>query len=507
MRIIKTDVAIMGSGISGMAAAIRARKAGLDVAVFEKRPFVGGAVSNTPIIIQVTRPEKEYQEKAFFTYMDYTNWSGNPHLVRTWIRYATQIPAYINGELKLPFVGEIKTPLEDIGVKPAYGGCFHHGMNVGDYYLLKGIGQGHGAALVCKKSKELLEELGGKVYLNTPITKLIREETAVTGAYALDKKTGEEIKIEAKAVVVASGGFPDNPEMLKEEIDVIRTDKNASGDGNMVPLHFTHGQMNGDGIKAVWEIGGAKGSSWLGTGTNVPNPGAAGDYTSWMQPTQLMTMVEQPYLTVNAYGERFISENLSDSHMDKFTTFYNQPGKKGFIVFDQDVADKIMTEGVEKTYFIFKNESIPSFVEQMEKCIAMGNTHMCIADSIEELAEKMGIDEAGLKKTIEEYNKSCDEGYDDEFFVKPEWLFPVRRPKFYCIQPVISGYSTVGGIRVNGKCEVLDQDLRPIPGLYAGGDCCLAEMHGARPVGATSVSTFAFATGFAIGDELSETLK
>ncbi len=507
MRSIKTDVAIMGSGLSGMAAALRAQKAGLSVAVFEKRPFQGGSVSNTPIIVQVTRPGREYQEKAFNTYMDYTNWSGNPHVVRTWIRYAAQIPKYVNQELGIPFAGGIMTELEDMGVKPAYGGSFDKGMNIGDYYLLKGIGQGHGAAVICKKAKDLFVKNGGQFFVNMPITKLLKEGDRVVGAMAYDKAADEEVKIEAKAVVVACGGAINNAQMLKEELDVTYTDKNASGDGNMVPLNFSNGQMDGDGIKAVWDIGGAHGKLWMGTGTNIPNPGTAGDNCPWMQPTMLMTLVEQPYLTVNERGERFISENFADNHMVKFTTFYNQPGKRGFLIFDANTAKKIEEQGVDNFYFIFDNLKIPNLEGQFRKCMELGNTHVFVADTIDEIADHFGIEKEGLKETIERYNGYCDDGYDDEFFVKKDFLYPVREPKFFAIQPVISGYSTVGGVRINGKCEVLDTDMRPIKGLYAGGDICLTEMHGATPYGCTSVSTFAFATGFAIGDQLAETLK
>lgn len=506
MRVIKTDVAIMGSGITGLSAAFRARRAGLDVAVFEKRPFQGGAVSNAPIIIQVTRPGKEYQQKAFETFMDYTNWAGDPHVVHTWIRYMTQIPEFINIDLNLPFAMGLMTELDEMGVKGAYGGNFDKGMNIGDYYILKGIGQGHGAAAVLKKARQIFEKEGGKLYTNMPITELIREEDRVTGAYAHDTVTNEDVKIEAKAVVVASGGAICDKEMMKD-IGLNLTDKDCSDGGNLIQVQFSNGQMTGDGIKAIWNVGGKKTKLWPGTGTNLPNPGPAGPHIPWSQPTQLMTLVEQPFLTVNKYGERFVSENYADNHMVKFTTFYNQPDKAGYLIFDADVAEKMKNEGVDNFYFIFENLKIENVEEQFQQCIDMGNEHFFIADTIEELCEKIGIDEAGLKETIEKYNKACDEGYDDEFFVKKEFLYPVRKPKFFACKPCVSGYSTIGGVRINGKCQVLDDDLRPIPGLYAGGDIAQGSMFGETPYGATSVACFCFATGFAIADQLAETLK
>lgn len=508
MRVIKTDLAIMGSGIAGLATAVRAQRAGIKVAVFEKRGFQGGSVSNCPMCVFVHRPEREYQEAAFNAHMNYVNWAGNPHVVRTMLRYTSQIESFIEDELNLPnaIMAKIETELENVGKTSAFG-CFPPALASGDTLLLKGVGLGHGAAVILKRAAELVRENGGEIYFNMPITKLDRKNGAVTGAYAYDRIAKEDVYIEAKAVAVCSGGFIDDPEMLKRELGVTFTDKCAHNGGNVVPICFNNGQHTGDGLKAVWEIGGAKGSMWLGTGTNVPQPGGAGDNCPWMQPTQLMTLVEQPYLTVNKRGERFISENVSDLHMAKFTTFNRQPDKAGFIIFDADTAEKIKTTGVEKTYTIFDNPTIPALTEQFKQVIAEGNDHVWLCDSIHELCEKAGIDEAGLTATIERYNKAADEGYDDDFFVKPEWLFPVRKAPFYCVQPVASGYSTVGGIRINGKCEVLDTEMNPIKGLYAAGDCVLTEAFGETPHGATSMCHFAFSLGFAIADQVKELVK
>lgn len=506
MRVIKADLAVMGSGIAGLSAALRAQKAGLKVALFEKRGFQGGSVSNCPMCVFTIRPEREFQEAAFNAHMKYVNWAGNPQMVRTVIKYSSQIESYIEDELGLSVMAKMETPLEDVGVKSSFG-CFDAALCSGDTLLLKGIGLGHGAAVICKKAADLLRKAGGEIYFNMPITKLICEGDSVIGAEAFDRITKENVRIEAKAVAVCAGGCIDDEKMLKEELGVTMTDKRASGDGDVVKICFNNGQQTGDGLKAVWAIGGAKGSMWLGTGTNVPQPGGAGDNCPWMQPTQLMTLVEQPYLTVNKRGERFISENISDLHMAKYTTFAKQPNRAGFIIFDADVAHKIETVGVEKTYTIFDNPTIPNLTDQFKQIIEEGNKYVFLCDTIHELCEKTGIDEKGLTDTIERYNKACQEGYDDDFFVKPEWLFPVKKAPFYCVQPVTSGYSTVGGIRINGKCEVLNTELNPIKGLYAAGNCVLTEAFGEVPYGATSMCHFAFSLGFAVADRVQEYVK
>lgn len=508
MKVIKTDLAVMGSGIAGLTTAFRAQAAGLDVAVFEKRGFQGGSVSNAPMCVFTVRPEREYQEAAFNAHMNYVQWAGNPYVVRTVHKYSSQIEEFIEDELELPRViaGTVETELEDVGVKTPFG-CFPPAIACGDVLMLKGTGQGHGASVIVKKAADMIIKNGGRIFYNTPISRLIREEDRVTGAYAVDLKTGEEIKIESKAVAVCAGGFIDDPEMLKNELGMTLTDKGAHDGGDLIPICFNNGGHTGDGLKAVWEIGGAKGSVWAGTGTNIPQPGGAGDNCPWMQPTQLMTLVEQPYLTVNKRGERFISENISDEHMAKYTTFSRQPDHAGYIIFDAYTAEKIQTVGVEKTYVIFNNVKIPDLTDQFKQVIAQGNEHVWMCDSLHELCEQTGIEEEGLLETIVKYNRAADEGYDDDFFVKPEWLFPVRKAPFYCVRPIMSGYSTVGGIRINGKCQVLDTDMRPIKGLYSAGDCVLTEAYGEVPYGATSMCHYAFSLGMAAADQIKEYVK
>ena len=507
MKVIKTELAIMGSGLAGLSAALRARKAGVDVALFEKRPFQGGGVSNTPMSTMGCRPEREYQDKAFEIHMDYTNWNANAAAVRSWIKYSSQIKSFINDELGLEFMGTKETSLEEMGTYPGYGACFPKAFCIGDFFYFKPIGKGHGAAVICKKMADLFRKEGGEIYFNTPIQKLIKQGDKITGAIAYDRVADEQVLIEAKAVLIASGGFMDNAEMMRKELGLKITDKNLSDGATVFPIHFNNAQMMGDGINAVWEIGGAKGGCGVNSGCSIPGPGIVGDNIAWVQPTQLTTLIEQPYLHVNKYGQRFMDEGHSDEHMVIYTAVNNQPDKEAYIIFDADVLHRMETKGVERTYFIFDNPVLENVHAQFESVIEKGNKHVFIADSIEALCKQTGIDEAGLKETLTRYNGFSDAGYDDDFGCKAECLFPVRKPKFYALRLALAGYHAIGGIRINGKCEVVDTKLRPIKGLYAAGDCCAAELFGNPPVGGIGVSTICFSQGFICAEESAKYIK
>ena len=95
------------------------------------------------------------------------------------------------------------------------------------------------------------------------------------------------------------------------------------------------------------------------------------------------------------------------------------------------------------------------------------------ANTIEELAEKAGIDVEGLVAEVEEYNQMCEEGYDEIFEKDRRYMQPIEKPPFYCCRQNVGAYGSLGGVLINYKTEVLTQDGKVIPGLYCvGTDSC-----------------------------------
>jgi fumarate reductase flavoprotein subunit len=92
-----------------------------------------------------------------------------------------------------------------------------------------------------------------------------------------------------------------------------------------------------------------------------------------------------------------------------------------------------------------------------------------ISDKVAGLADWIGSDSAVLQSTIDEYNTSCDQGYDPLFAKDRKYLLPLRIPPYYAIRANSDLLDTIGGIRINEHMEVLDEKDRPIPGLYAAG--------------------------------------
>ncbi len=126
VKTITTDIAIMGSGLAGLSAAVKAAEAGSRVAVFEKRPFQGGGVSNTPMMTLVVRDDQAYKDKAFKVHMEYTNYSADAAVVRSWIDNSSHIPAFVNG-LGIDFLHTLKFDLETLGQPPRIQRRFSQG--------------------------------------------------------------------------------------------------------------------------------------------------------------------------------------------------------------------------------------------------------------------------------------------------------------------------------------------------------------------------------------------
>ncbi|MBP2653588.1 MAG: hypothetical protein H6Q73_1157 [Firmicutes bacterium] len=498
MKEIKTDLIVMGSGLAGLTAAVNAAKKGAKVVLLEKRPFQGGGVSNTPMMTMAVKNKVEYLDKAFNTHMNYTNWNADPAVVRAWIKNSYRIPEFIK-DLGIDFQMVVETPLEKIGAERGYCGGFPNGYNLGDYYFFKPRGKGHGAAIICFKAVEKLRELGGKIVFNTAVTGLIKEGDAVIGAIA-QEKGGQEVKVTCKALIVASGGFSDDADMIKEYTGHIYTNNNCDGEGDVLFNTQPNAQLTGDGQKAVWAIGGAKGAMGINGHNLVPGPGIIGN-NPWIVYNQIRTIQEQPYLWVNQLGQRFINEAMSNDHMAMGTAIARQPKKRGYLIFDEATKRNMENVGLDYIYHIFPADKLLNVTAQFEDLIQVkGNRHVFMAETIEELCQQTGIDYAGMSETLKRYNQYCDKQHDDEFAKNPGFLRLVKEGKFYALRVFKGGYQAMGGIKVNGKCQVLDNNFRVIKGLYSAGDCAAGEVFGNPPIGGIGTSTISFSQGLVAAD-------
>ena len=504
---MKVDIVIMGSGMAGIGAADAALARGKSVAVFEKRPFQGGSAGNCAIQFIIVRNDEAYQDKAFKLIYEYSNYNGNPAVIRQYVNNSWRTKEFIE-RMGVKLVPVDLVPLEELG-NPDRADGFPPALNVhGDDYMALGRGKGHGGALICLNARRDIEKRGGKYFLNTPVTDILMDEDGkVTGVIGTDNETGEKIRVDCKAVVIASGGIMDDREMIKEYTGFTFTDYDCSGNGNVLFNCFPNSRQTGDGQKLAWKLGGAKGDIAVAGHNLVPGPGIVAS-SPWIVFNEIRTMQEQPYLWVNQIGERFMDESLSNNHMAISMGIYNQPGRCSYLIFDEDTRKHMENEGVDYTYFIFPVKKLTNVKEQFRHLIEeAGNRHIFMADTIKELCEQTGIEESNLCRTLDIYNRYCEIGHDLDYAKDPEFLRPVRKGPFYALRVFCAGYDTIGGIRVNGKMQVIREDGHAIKGLYAAGDNVLNELYGNPIIGGLGAAYFALPLGMAAGDSASDEIE
>ena len=453
---IEADVVVLSAGTAGLAAAVTAAEGGASVIAFEKMSNTGGTANMANGIFGVEsrlQRIKEYplsREEAFKIYMDFNHWRVNARLVKAFIDKSASTMEWMEGlglEFLEPRPHNLGQQATHHVIKGPDGAAFSP-PDPNDPRRRSPAG-----AMVGRVLTKRAEELGVKFFLETPARKLIKENGKITGVIAEDK-SGEEVQARAKAVIIATGGFSDSPEMLK---------KYSGYEYGHDLFHLRVPGLTGDGIKMAWEVG--AGSTEMIVSLNCTLP------VGWhpMRFTPAVVSLFQPNLFVNQLGERFMNEEVI-LYNPAFAgnAVFRQKNGWGFSIFDEATKKEYEENG-----FHWRPEPIADGFDAALEALRKGWTdcdkHVFVVDSLEELASKTGINLAALRETIDEYNKDCDKGRDELFDKNYRYLRPVRQPKFYVGRLAAAGYGTFGGIKINYKTEVVTKDFDVIPGLYAVG--------------------------------------
>ncbi len=434
----QVDVVVIGSGVAGLAAAVTLAEGGAKVVVFEKERSLGGTSNffHGTFAVESSLQKKSYitysRDEAFKNIMDYSHWRANPRLVR----------AIVNES-----AGTIDW-LQQAGVE-----FTEATINIPDaprtYHLVKGKGEA-----VIKVLATRARELGVVILPATPVKQIIKSGDRIAGVIAEEDE--EDVQVAAKAVIIASGGYANNKEWIKKysgfEIDV-----------NLFPLGNV--DKTGDGIRMAFEVGAAE--EGLGVLELVRGPVGA----EIPMGSNLEMPAVQPDLWVNVKGERYCNEavGFDDAYVGNANA--RQPGDCTYTIFDTSIKQQLIENGIEKAMAMEfpPGSKTMDLDRELEGALKNKSKEVFEADSIAELAEKIGIEPAVLEATVAEYNDYCEKRHDDLFAKDPQYLRPIKGPKFYAIRVRTIFLGTMGGIKINQNTEVLDKKDNVIPGLYAAG--------------------------------------
>ena len=315
---------------------------------------------------------------------------------------------------------------------------------------------------------EHIQAQGDDIWFGYELVRLVHDEGVVTGG--IFKSDAGYVQINAPYVVLACGGYPANPEMMQAlQPDachvVTAASYNAFCDGSGIKCGmWAGGAKQADPTPMLFDRGAvAPGvdAGYVGTGTDATLPGKI----------YQLNIGSQPFLKVNREGRRFANESTPYDNM-LFATA-RQPGGVFCQVFDgnaQEDIKRFMMIGCASYTRMMMEQGMP-----VDDFIAMdgGSDVFVKADTLDELADKLGF--AGEAKetflaTCDRYNELFDAQADPDYGKEDYRLSELRTPPFYGCWYGASLLTTLDGLQINAKMQVLDDKFEPVSGLYAIGD-------------------------------------
>ncbi|HKI97835.1 MAG TPA: FAD-dependent oxidoreductase [bacterium] len=545
------DLVVLGAGVGGLTAALVAAIEGRRVLVIEKSRFVGGTSARSSGTVWI--PDNPYMRRQGMTddaaaarqYLDALAGeriipelrdaflAAGPEMVeyleaRTDIRFKPY-PAQPDYRQELPGVGQGWRPLEpvafdgrtlgrhfdDVGwplpelvlfrgmmvTRSEVARLLKLGKNL-DSLLLgarlvlryawdrlrhkRGTRLVLGNALVARLYGNLLER-GGTVWLGCGATRLLREDGQVRGLMV--HREGREVRVGARlGVVMAGGGFPASPELRERYLPSPTAQYTAAFEGCV-----------GETIQLAEQVGGVLGPMGEDNALWFPSSIAKrADGSTAVYPHIVLDRAKPGLIAVNQAGRRFVDEGVS---YHEFTRAMYRENRRTPCIPAMLVCDR---------RFVWKYGlgMIRPRTPFLRHYIASG--YLTVADTLEDLARKIGVDPAGLAETARTHNRYAQTGVDEDFgkgsnsydrssgdpTVQPNpCLGPIERPPFCAVAVVPTPLGTSLGLLTNGSAQVLDAEGRPIPGLYACGNDMHSAFGGEYP-GAGSQLGSAMAFGY-----------
>ena len=477
---VEADVVVVGAGGAGMTAAITAAGEGKSVVIVESQPMVGGnsvrATGGMNAGKTVYQDENEFGESAGVEktlktaaekYADNETITALAKTVsEQWAAYQANPTGYFDSvelmELDTMIGGKgINDPelvetlcansadaidwLDEHGITlhnvSSFGGAsvkrIHRPVNAEGKTVSVG-------SYMIPLLEENCKKAGVQILLNTTANEILTDANGAAAGIKATGSTGETVTVNAKAVVLTTGGFGANLDMVvkyKPELKGFMT-TNAAG-------------IQGQGIEMAEAIGAA---------------------TVDMDQIQIHPTVEantaaliteglrgDGAVLINAEGKRFIDEVGTRDVVS--AAEIAQTGSYSWLVVDQAMVDasSVIQGYIKKGYTV------------------TGETY-------EELGKAMGVDAAAFAETMDKWNGYV-EAKNDPDFGRTSFANPLNTAPYYAVKVTAGVHHTMGGLKINANTEVLNEKGEVIPGLFAAGEVT-GGVHGANRLGGNAVADF-----------------
>jgi succinate dehydrogenase/fumarate reductase flavoprotein subunit len=445
------DVAVVGAGLGGLSAAVRAAESGARVVLCEARSELGGT--------------------AIFS-------GGGIHIwgARTWEEYRGHVPL-ADPRLARTLFDNFR-PYTDwlaaTGATGAYGTSTLRGLTLTKYQVGNSIAPA-GKRRWFRHLGGRLTALGGTLMTRTRVTVLTRRGGRVTGLVAV--RDGAAIELEAGSVILAAGGFQSNPQLLAEHV--------GAPAGRCVTRAVT--EDVGDGLALALSAGAAATASMETLyGHLMPAPPCRVGWTNHLDPMLLSAYYAEHSVVLNPRGERFADEGAGELSGETVNAAARQPEGGLWIVFDEsirrghvryEIPDNLLRPsslryGWLLRYMGWRRERgrLVVYIDSLRLARDRGAT-VLQAPTLEDLARRLGergVDGERALGTIREFNEHALRGAAAELAVpRTESAHPLIAAPYYAVAAVVGVSMTYGGVAIDDLARALDGEGRPVPGLYA----------------------------------------
>ena len=445
---LSADAVVVGGGGAGMAAATRLAQLGKSVILVEKSGFLGGAISvsggNQVVMgsqLQVDNGVSDDSVESMVADFEANGANKN------------------NKEILTLFAENVGATTD--WLVASCGITYEEGLHqLGEYSHNRELAYTGGGAGFAEAMRKAVDEAGVQVLLNTKAESLITDNGAVVGVKA--SSSDADYTITAGSVVMATGGYGANKDMLTDEM------KSA--------LYYGPASSTGEGIQMAQAVGaqtanmeyGKRYPNGIEVSEGMAKSTIAGNIVGWTMSAIL----------VNKDGNRVVNEKASNRTI--LEEELKQEGGELYLLMDAE------------TFEAWKAKLAPAGISDadIEKYLeANGTTTPVFAhgETLEEAAAAAGINADNLKATVEKYNSFVAKGSDDDFGRAADYLTKtIGEGPYYIVEQKPRFATTMGGLVINTSMQVLNESGEPITGLYAAGEDCGQVMGDDSPSGANN---------------------
>lgn len=413
--VTNADVIVVGAGGAGLMAAMAASDEGASVILLEKSGYVGGNTLCATMGINAAGSAVQNAAQNPATVEDLieiqsNNEDARPELVQAYAENSGEAIDYLSG------LGVEFTVQEDKG-----GNTEGHASGAGSVMLMAEA-DGKTSTTIINALNKAVEASDVNLYLNTDVTSLITDDAGTVVGVKATADNGSEIEFTGKSIILATGGFGQNQTLLSE----MRPDLANAITDERAPT----------------------------TGEGLLMAQALGAETVDLDAIQLFPHV------INGYG-LLTPMNIPGGF--KPDAIYVNENAQRFTVEGFEVSDAILAQPEGMAYCIFNESNLNDTLRSL-----VDTGFVVSGDTVEELAEKLGLDADALQATIDQWNADCAAGADTQFGRDFN-----RNPldgTLYAYNFGVGAHYFMGGILIDADTHVMNTDGQPINGLFAAGE-------------------------------------